>query len=110
MVNNKKTFRGESRMIFVKFKIEFDGCELYDYSWFKDYGEAHYENGESITDKDMIEQTYGEGRSTRDFEENFDEDTNKYTDHNDDVISVNKVQEMTQKELDVLVKMGVLYK
>ncbi len=101
-------------MIFVKFKIEFDGCELYDYSWFKDYGEAHYENGESITDKDMIREVYGEDLEDEDnaeiFEINFDEDTNKYTDYNDDVISVYKVQEMTQKELDVLVKMGVLYR
>ena len=37
------------------------------------------------------------------------EDTNTYTDYNDDVISVYKVQEMTQKEADVLIKMGVLY-
>jgi len=96
-------------MIFVKFKIEFDGCELYDYSWFKDYGEAHYENGESITDKDIIREVYGE-EDEEIFEDNFDEDTNKYTDYNDDVISVYKVQEMTQKELNVLVKMGVLYK
>ena len=94
-------------MIFVKFTIDNGGIEYLDYAWFKDYGLAHYENGESITDKDIIQEVYGEGT---DFEENFDEDTNKYTDHNDDVISVNKVQEMTQKELDVLVKMGVLYK
>ena len=94
-------------MIFVKFKIEFDGCELYDYSWFKDYGKAHYENGEFITDKDMIREVYGE-EDEEIFEDNFDEDTNTYTDYNDDVISVYKVQEMTQKELDVLVKMGVV--
>tara|TARA_R110001592_G_scaffold310134_1_gene584669 strand:+ start:525 stop:815 length:291 start_codon:yes stop_codon:yes gene_type:complete len=96
-------------MIFVKFKIQYGDCELYDYSWFKDYGEAHYENGESITDKDMIREVYGE-EDEEIFENNFDEDTNKYTDYNDDVISVYKVQEMTQKELDVLVKMGVLYR
>jgi hypothetical protein len=95
-------------MIFVKFKIQYGDCELYDYSWFKDYGEAHYENGESITDKDMIREVYGE-EDEEIFENNFDEDTNKYTDYNDDVISVYKVQEMTQKEADVLVKMGVLY-
>ena len=96
-------------MIFVKFKIQYGDCELYDYSWFKDYGEAHYENGESITDKDMIREVYGE-EDEEIFEDNFDEDTNTYTDYNDDVISVYKVQEMTQKELDVLVKMGVLYR
>ena len=97
-------------MIFVKFKIQYGDCELYDYSWFKDYGEAHYENGESITDKDIIQEVYGEGRSDEDFEENFNKETNTYTDYNDDVISVYKVQEMTQKEADVLVKMGVLYR
>ena len=96
-------------MIFVKFKIQYGDCELYDYSWFKDYGEAHYENGESITDKDMIREVYGE-EDEEIFENNFDEDTNKYTDYNDDVISVYKVQEMTEKELDVSVKMGVLYR
>ena len=96
-------------MIFVKFKIEYGDCELYDYSWFKDYGEAHYENGESITDKDMIREVYGE-EDEEIFEDNFDEDTNTYEEYNGDVYSVYKVQEMTQKELDVLVKMGVLYK
>ena len=97
-------------MIFVKFKIDNGGTEYFDYAWFKDYGEAHYENGESITDKDIIQEVYGEGRGDEDFEENFNKETNTYTDYNDDVISVYKVQEMTQKELNVLVKMGVLYK
>jgi len=96
-------------MIFVKFNIEFGGCEFFDYSWFKAYGLAHYENGESLTDKDMIREVSGE-EDDEIFEDNFDEDTNTYTDYTDDVISVYKVQEMTQKELDVLVKMGVLYK
>ena len=94
-------------MIFVKFKIQSGDYEYFDYSWFKDYGLAHYENGESITDKDMIREVYGE-EDEEIFEDNFDEDTNTYTDYNDDVISVYKVQEMTQKELDVLVKMGVV--
>ena len=96
-------------MIFVTFTIDYGGYEYLDYAWFKDYGEAHYENGESITDKDIIREVYGE-EDEEIFEDNFDEDTNKYTDYNDDVISVHKVQEMTQKELNVLVKMGVLYK
>ena len=97
-------------MIFVTFTIDYGGYEYLDYSWFKDYGEAHYENGESITDKDMIREVYAEVRSDEEFEENFNEETNVYTDYNDDTIAVHKVQEMTQKELDVLVKMGVLYK
>mgnify|MGYP003117844877 CR=1 FL=1 len=96
-------------MIFVKFTIDYGGYEYFDYAWFKDYGEAHYENGESITDKDIIQEVYGEGRSDEDFEENFDKETNKYTDYNDDVISVYRVQEMTKKQLDVLTKLGVLY-
>ena len=92
-------------MIFVKFKIQYGDCEYFDYSWFKDCGLAH---------KDMIREVYGIDLEDEDnaeiFENNFDEDTNKYTDYNDDVISVYKVQEMTQKELNVLVKMGVLYR
>ena len=92
-------------MIFVKFKIQYGDYEYFDYSWFKDCGLAH---------KDMIREVYGIDLEDEDnaeiFENNFDEDTNKYTDYNDDVISVHKVQEMTQKELDVLVKMGVLYR
>ena len=96
-------------MIFVKFKIQSGDYENFDYSWFKDYGLAHYENGESITDKDMIREVYGE-EDEEIFEDNFDEDTNTYEEYNGDVYSVYKVQEMTQKELDVLVKMGVLYR
>ena len=101
-------------MIFVKFKIQSGDYEYFDYSWYKNYGEAHYENGESITDKDMIQEVYGIDLEDEDnaeiFENNFDEDTNIYEDHNGDFISVYKVKEMTQKELDVLVKMGVLYR
>ena len=97
-------------MIFVKFTIDNGGAEYLDYAWFKDYGLAHYENGESITDKDIIREVYAEGRSDEDFEENFNEETKVYTDYDDDTIAVHRVQEMTQKELDVLVKMGVLYR
>jgi protein-disulfide isomerase-like protein with CxxC motif len=97
-------------MIFVKFTIDNGGVEYLDYAWFKDYGLAHYENGESITDKDIIREVYAEGRRDEEFEENFNEETNVYTDYDDDTIAVHKVKEMTQKELDVLVKMGVLYK
>ena len=53
-------------MIFVKFTIDNGGIEYLDYAWFKDYGLAHYENGESITDKDIIRDVYGEGRSDHD--------------------------------------------
>ena len=97
-------------MIFVKFTIDNGGIEYLDYAWFKDYGLAHYENGESITDKDIIQEVYAQGYDEEIFEDNFDEDTNTYEEYNNDVYSVYKVQEMTQKELDVLVKMGVLYR
>ena len=97
-------------MIFVKFKIQSGDYEYFDYAWFGDYGLAHYENGESITDKDIIQEVYAQGYDEEIFEDNFDEDTNTYEEYNGDVYSVYKVQEMTQKELDVLVKMGVLYR
>ena len=98
-------------MIFVQFIIDYGGYEYFDYAWFKDYGEAHYENGESITDKDIIREVYGDGENGYEyFEDHFNEETNVYTDYNDDTIAVYKVQEMTQKELDVLVKMEVLHR
>jgi len=102
--------REDIDMLFVKFKIDNGGIEYFDYSWFNNYSITHYEDAKSITDKDMIEQTYGEGRSTEDFEENFDKENNTYTDYDDDVIAVHRVQEMTEKELDVLSKLGVLYR
>ena len=92
-------------MIFVKFKIQSGDNEHFDYSWFKDCDLAH---------KDMIQEVYGIDLEDEDnaeiFETYFDEDTNTYEDYNGDLISVYKVQEMTEKELDVLVKKGVLYR
>ena len=96
-------------MIFVKFKIEDGACEYFDYSWFKDYGEAHYENGESITDKDMIQAVYGDDEEEI-FENNYDDDTNTYENYNNDWVSVYSVKDITPKELDVLDKFGVVYK
>ena len=92
-------------MIFVKFKIQSGDCEHFDYSWFKDCG---------LTHKDMIREVYGIDLEDEDnaeiFETYFDEDTNTYEDYDGDFISVYKVKEMTEKELDVLVKKGVLYR
>ena len=98
-------------MIFVKFKIDNGGIEYFDYSWFNNYSIAHYEDAKSITDKDMILETYiGDVDLHHYVEENFNEDTNTYEDYNNDWISVHKVQEMTEKELDVLSKLEVLYR
>jgi len=106
-------------MIFVTFRErghkEHSGdYERYEYAWYNNYSIAHYEDSKSITDKDMIQEVYGIDLEDEDnaeiFENNFDEDTNIYENYNGDWITVHKVQEMTQKELDVLVKMGVLYK
>ena len=95
-------------MLFVTFKIKSGDSEYFEYSWFNNYSIAHYEDAKSITDKDMILETYtGEDDY---MEENFNEDTNTYEDYNNDWITVHKVQEMTEKELDVLSKLGVLYR
>jgi len=95
-------------MLFVTFKIKSGDSEYFEYSWFNNYSIAHYEDAKSITNKDMILETYtGEDDY---MEENFNEDTNTYEDYNNDWISVHKVQEMTEKELDVLSKLGVLYR
>jgi len=95
-------------MLFVTFKIKSGDSEYFEHSWFNNYSIAHYEDAKSITDKDMILETYtGEDDY---MEENFNEDTNTYEDYNNDWITVHKVQEMTEKELDVLSKLGVLYR
>ena len=95
-------------MLFVTFKIKSGDSEYFEYSWFNNYSIAHYEDAKSITDKDMILETYtGEDDY---MEENFNEDTNTYEDYNNDWITVHKVQEMTEKELDVLSKLEVLYR
>jgi len=99
-------------MLFVTFKIKSGDSEYFEHSWFNNYSIAHYEDAKSITDKDMILETYVVGQiELEDYvEENFNEDTNTYEDYNNDWISVHKVQEMTEKELDVLSKLGVLYR
>ena len=95
-------------MLFVTFKIKSGDSEYFEHSGFNNYSIAHYEDAKSITDKDMILETYtGEDDY---MEENFNEDTNTYEDYNNDWITVHKVQEMTEKELDVLSKLGVLYR
>jgi len=95
-------------MLFVTFKIKSGDSEYFEHSWFNNYSIAHYEDAKSITDKDMILETYtGEDDY---MEENFNEDTNTYEDYNNDWITVHKVQEMTEKELDVLSKLEVLYR
>jgi len=95
-------------MLFVTFKIKSGDSEYFEHSWFNNYSIAHYEDAKSITDKDMILETYtGEDDY---MEENFNKDTNTYEDYNNDWITVHKVQEMTEKELDVLSKLGVLYR
>ena len=99
-------------MLFVTFKIKSGDSEYFEYSWFNNYSIAHYEDAKSITDKDMILETYVVGQiELEDYvEENFNEDTNTYEDYNNDWITVHKVQEMTEKELDVLSKLEVLYR
>jgi len=102
--------REDIDMIFVTFKIKSGDSEYLEHSWFNNYSMAHYEDSKSITDKDMIEQTYGEGRSTEDFEENFNEDTNTYEDYDNAWITVHKVQELSIQALNILSQLGVLYK
>jgi len=96
-------------MLFVTFKIKSGDSEYFEYSWFNNYSIAHYEDAKSITDKDMILETYTGGDDYMEYG-NFNEDTNTYEDYNNDWITVHKVQEMTEKELDVLSKLEVLYR
>ena len=95
-------------MLFVTFKIKSGDSEYFEHSWFNNYSIAHYEDAKSITDKDMILETYtGEDDY---MEENFNEDTNTYENYNNDWITVHKVQELSIQALNILSKLGVLYR
>ena len=95
-------------MIFVTFKIKSGDSEYFEYSWFNNYSIAHYEDAKSITDKDMILETYtGEDDY---MEENFNEDTDTYEDDHNNWITVYKVQELSRQALNILTKLGVLYR
>ena len=98
-------------MLFVTFKIKSGDSEYFEHSWFNNYSIAHYEDAKSITDKDMILETYiGDVDLHHYVEENFNEDTNTYENHNNDWITVHKVQELSIQALNILSKLGVIYK
>ena len=96
-------------MIFVTFKIQTGEHDHFDYSWFDNYSIAHYEDAKSITDKDMIRDVYND-EDVEIFNELFNDATDTYEMSDGDWITVYKVQEMTEKELDVLSKLGVLHR
>jgi hypothetical protein len=101
-------------MIFVTFKIQTGEHDHFDYSWFKHYGLAHYEDSQSITDKDMIRDVYAidylDEEGAKIFENNFNEDTDTYEDDHNNWITVYKVQELSRQALNILTKLGVLYR
>ena len=96
-------------MIFVTFKIQTGEHDHFDYSWFDNYSIAHYEDAKSITDKDMIRDVYND-EDVEIFNELFNDATDTYENYNNDWITVHKVQELSIQALNILSKLGVLYR
>ena len=101
MVNNKKTFKGESRMIFVNFVILDGKSQHEEYAWWKSIIKKDY--GKTIDDKFLIYEVYGDDEL-----EMFENDDTRYEDNDGRLIHVGSVEDISQKDLNVLIKFGVV--
>jgi hypothetical protein len=99
MGNNKKTFKGESRMIFVNFVIRDGNTEHPEFSWWKSIIKKDY--GKTIDDKFLIHDVYSDDKLTE-----FSESC--YEDSDGRLIHVGSVEDISQKDLNVLIKFGVV--
>ena len=101
MVNNKRTFKGESRMIFVNFVILDGKSQHEEYAWWKSIVKKDY--GKTIDDKFLIYEVYGDDEL-----EMFENDDTRYEDSDGRLIHVGSVEDISQKDLNVLIKFGVV--
>ena len=101
MVNNKRTFKGESRMIFVNFVILDGKSQHEEYAWWKSIIKKDY--GKTIDDKFLIYEVYGDDEL-----EMFENDDTRYEDSDGRLIHVGSVEDISQKDLNVLIKFGVV--
>ena len=101
MVNNKRTFKGESRMIFVNFVILDGKSQHEEYAWWKSIVKKDY--GKTIDDKFLIYEVYGDDEL-----EMFENDNTRYEDSDGRLIHVGSVEDISQKDLNVLIKFGVV--
>ena len=87
-------------MIFVTYKVQDGEHEYFEYSWFSTGTKQKYG---AWMDKVLIEEVYGEADQEGKTNKYFVRDWDTYQ-------QVHSVQDITEKELDVLDKFGVVNK
>ena len=90
-------------MIFVNFVIRDGNSEHQEFSWWKSIIKKDY--GKTIDDKFLIHDVYGDDEL-----EMFGNDDTLYEDCDDRLIHVGSVEDISQKDLNVLIKFGVVPK
>ena len=88
-------------MILVNYVIRDGNSEHQEFSWWKTIIKKDY--GKTIDDKFLIQEVYGDDNLTE-----FSEDC--YEDCDDRLIHVGSVEDISQKDLDILIKFGVVNK
>ena len=86
-------------MIFVNFVILDGNSQHEEYAWWKSIVKKDY--GKTIDDKFLIYEVYGDDDLTE-----FSED--RYEDSDNRLIHVGSVEDISQKDLNVLIKFGVV--
>ena len=98
------------KMIFVNFVILDGKSQHEEYAWWKSIIKKDY--GKTIDDKFLIYEVYGDDELEV-FENNYDINfvgEDRYEDSDGRLIHVGSVEDISQKDLDVLIKFGVVPK
>ncbi len=88
-------------MIFVNFVILDGKSQHEEYAWWKSIVKKDY--GKTIDDKFLIYEVYGDDEL-----EMFENDDTRYEDSEGRLIHVGSVEDISQKDLNVLIKFGVV--
>ena len=88
-------------MIFVNFVILDGKSQHEEYAWWKSIVKKDY--GKTIDDKFLIYEVYGDDEL-----EMFENDDTRYEDCDGRLIHVGSVEDISQKDLNVLIKFGVV--
>ena len=88
-------------MIFVNFVILDGKSQHEEYAWWKSIVKKDY--GKTIDDKFLIYEVYGDDEL-----EMFESDRTRYEDSDNRLIHVGSVEDISQKDLNVLIKFGVV--
>jgi len=88
-------------MILVSYVIRDGNSEHQEFSWWKSIIKKDY--GKTIDDKFLIYEVYGDDEL-----EMFENDDTRYEDSDGRLIHVGSVEDISQKDLNVLIKFGVV--